>query len=229
MVGDATVQVGLYDTRSQTLSTDGYAQIKWHNERVPRDQSKRSKLQLYISAEIFVPIATLACLGMALASAFLVFNLKYKNLRVIKLSSPMMNNFILLGSVLAYMSVILYGLDGQNLGSKSFQALCTIRLGFLCLGFSVAFGAMFSKTWRVYSIMAKKNTVGISKVRRSTVSWRRKKIFCISMVREFTVSWRRKTPFASKHKGIYSDMLKKSTVPISKLREFTVPCEEKHR
>ncbi|KAK3747924.1 hypothetical protein RRG08_059022, partial [Elysia crispata] len=130
------VQIPLYDTRSQTLTTDGYTKIKWFGNKVPRDSARSSKTQLYLSPGIFVSMATVACVGMALVLVFLIFNLKFKRLRVIKLSSPMMNNFILLGCLLAYMSVILYGLDGQYLTERSFEALCTVRTnGALSLSF----------------------------------------------------------------------------------------------
>lgn len=89
------------------------------------------------------------------------------------MSSPNMNNLIIAGSLLCYGSVLLLGLDSGSVGEDGFAQLCyvphpswlppSLRLGLqwggvqskvwvLSLGFTLSFGSMFSKTWRVHSI-----------------------------------------------------------------------------
>jgi len=72
--------------------------------------------------------------------------------RYIKMSSPYLNNLIIIGCMLTYMSVIFLGLDSQLTSITSFPYICTARAWLLMSGFSLAFGSMFSKTWRVHSI-----------------------------------------------------------------------------
>ncbi|KAB0368641.1 hypothetical protein FD755_019675 [Muntiacus reevesi] len=46
--------------------------------------------------------------------------------RLIKMSSPYMNNLIILGGMLSYASIFLFGLDGSFVSEKTFETLCTI-------------------------------------------------------------------------------------------------------
>lgn len=92
--------------------------------------------------------------------------------RFIKMSSPNMNNLIIAGSILTYASVVLLGIDTRMANEVTYNVLCTVssaspvfesphpaipcfpqaKVGVLSVGFSLAFGSMFSKTWRVHSI-----------------------------------------------------------------------------
>ncbi|RXN05379.1 gamma-aminobutyric acid type B receptor subunit 2 [Labeo rohita] len=45
---------------------------------------------------------------------------------LIKMSSPYMNNLIILGGMLSYASIFLFGLDGSFVSDKEFETLCTI-------------------------------------------------------------------------------------------------------
>lgn len=75
--------------------------------------------------------------------------------RFIKMSSPNLNNSVLLGCTLSYISVFLFGLDGGFI-SSGYEIICASRAWTLSLGFSLAYGAMFSKTWRVHLIFTNK-------------------------------------------------------------------------
>ncbi|XP_026732730.1 gamma-aminobutyric acid type B receptor subunit 2 [Trichoplusia ni] len=110
-------------------------------------------------------VATLAAAGVALALAFLVFNLHYSKRRSIKLSSPRLNNMTLIGCVLVYTAVALLGVDNATLPSYvPFSAMCTGRVYILSAGFSLAFGSMFAKTYRVHRIFIS-NRSGVCKTK----------------------------------------------------------------
>ncbi len=72
--------------------------------------------------------------------------------RYIKMSSPYLNNMIIIGCLLTYTSVILLGLDSHLTSESALPVICTARIWSLMAGFTLAFGSMFSKTWRVHSI-----------------------------------------------------------------------------
>ena len=72
--------------------------------------------------------------------------------RYIKMSSPYLNNMIIIGCLLTYTSVILLGLDSHLTSEAALPVICTARIWTLMAGFTLAFGSMFSKTWRVHSI-----------------------------------------------------------------------------
>ena len=105
------------------------------------------------------------------------------------MSSPNLNNLIIVGCLLCYSSVIILGLDSSLTSEPAFRYICTVKVlpffaslancgGFmqtevsrlsimlvqallsylhlkawvLMAGFTLSFGSMFSKTWRVHSI-----------------------------------------------------------------------------
>jgi len=72
--------------------------------------------------------------------------------RYIKMSSPHLNNLIIVGCMMTYLSIIFLGLDTTLSSVAAFPYICTARAWILMAGFSLSFGAMFSKTWRVHSI-----------------------------------------------------------------------------
>jgi len=72
--------------------------------------------------------------------------------RYIKMSSPYLNNLIIIGCMFTYTSVIILGLDSKLTSIEAFPYICTARAWILMAGFTLAFGSMFSKTWRVHSI-----------------------------------------------------------------------------
>ncbi|KAH8393871.1 hypothetical protein KR215_004468, partial [Drosophila sulfurigaster] len=135
--------------------------VKWHSGQVPI--AKRIfKLRVATIAPLaFYTIATLSSVGIALAIAFLAFNLHFRKLKAIKLSSPKLSNITAVGCIFVYATVILLGLDHSTLPSAedSFATVCTARVYLLSAGFSLAFGSMFAKTYRVHRIFTRTGSV----------------------------------------------------------------------
>ena len=80
------------------------------------------------------------------------YELKMHLFRQIKMSSPNLNNLIIVGCILCYSSVIILGLDSSITSETAFPYICTAKAWVLMAGFTLSFGSMFSKTWRVHSI-----------------------------------------------------------------------------
>ena len=57
---------------------------------------------------------------------------------------------ILLGCIVALVSLLVYGLDTRFLTRDQYKNGCYGFLSTLCIGFSLTFGGMFSRTWWVY-------------------------------------------------------------------------------
>ena len=120
-----------------------------------------------------------------------------------------MNNLIIIGCILTYTSgislillskyrtgssmmsmshhrhtisiaVILLGLDSYMTSVETFPYICTARAWILMSGFTLSFGSMFSKTWRVHSIFT--NVQLNKKVRRL-------QIVCASAYRSVLSNW----------------------------------------
>lgn len=77
---------------------------------------------------------------------------RHQTRRYIKMSSPYLNNLIIIGCILTYTSVIILGLDSGLTSEYNFPYICNARAWVLMAGFTLAFGSMFSKTFRVHSI-----------------------------------------------------------------------------
>ncbi|OQV15825.1 Gamma-aminobutyric acid type B receptor subunit 2 [Hypsibius exemplaris] len=127
--------------------------VYWHGgKHAPRDRTIEKVQLQHLSVVSFITMVALSIAGIFLAVFFLSVNTKYRNHKYIKMSSPHLNNIIICGCIMTYFSVILLGIDTGMVSEDSIPAICTARLWVLTIGFTSAFGAMFSKTWRVHAI-----------------------------------------------------------------------------
>lgn len=71
----------------------------------------------------------------------------------VKQSSPYVNIMIIAGAVILYVTVILFGVD-ENIASDSIvNDLCHGRVWLSVIGFSLLYGTMFAKAWKIYHIL----------------------------------------------------------------------------
>uniref|UniRef100_A0A8C4QFY0 Gamma-aminobutyric acid type B receptor subunit 2 n=1 Tax=Eptatretus burgeri TaxID=7764 RepID=A0A8C4QFY0_EPTBU len=149
--GVTMVKVGEYHAVADTLELIN-GTVRFQGAGPPRDRTIIERKLREVSLPLYSCLAVLTCLGMFVASAFLFFNIKNRNHKLIKMSSPYMNNLIILGGMFSYMSIFLFGLDGALISPGTFESVCTVRTWVLTVGYTTAFGAMFAKTWRVHAI-----------------------------------------------------------------------------
>ncbi|XP_072040114.1 gamma-aminobutyric acid type B receptor subunit 2-like [Amphiura filiformis] len=111
-----------------------------------------------VSMELFATMCAFSCVGIVMALGFLFFNVYFRNERLIKMSSPNLNDVIIAGCILSYVTVILLGIDTRvlNQNDQHLTVICQVRVWVFALSFTLSFGAMFSKTWRVYTIFTNK-------------------------------------------------------------------------
>lgn len=62
---------------------------------------------------------------------------------------------MLFGVIICLASVFLLGLDGRFVSQYAYPSICQARAWLLTTGFSLAYGAMFSKVWRVHRLTTK--------------------------------------------------------------------------
>ncbi|KAL3841947.1 hypothetical protein ACJMK2_020024 [Sinanodonta woodiana] len=145
-------KIGEYHTLSDFLDLTRGAEIRWLGRGPPVDRKLVRRYIQGVPNSVYISICTLAGLGIMMACFFLGINIYFRKHRFIKMSSPNMNNLIIVGCILSYLSVFLLGTDGSFIPENYHHFICTIRSWILDLGFTLAFGAMFSKTWRVHVI-----------------------------------------------------------------------------
>ncbi|XP_072022901.1 gamma-aminobutyric acid type B receptor subunit 1-like [Amphiura filiformis] len=127
------------------------------NNEVPLDHTPEiiityKRVQSGIPSYIFFIMCAMAISGGILSLSFLSFNVKFRQQKNVKMSSPNLNNVIIAGSMLIYSWVVVSGIDNTLVSDWAFSLACQIRMWLLSIGFVLAFGAMFSKTWRVYRV-----------------------------------------------------------------------------
>ncbi|XP_030844660.1 gamma-aminobutyric acid type B receptor subunit 1-like [Strongylocentrotus purpuratus] len=87
-----------------------------NNGRPPFDEDRTHEILVKrsISKVTVITVGVLAAFGISLAVFFLTFNIRNRKKRYIKMSSPNLNNLIICGICIAYICVVLLGLDLQN-------------------------------------------------------------------------------------------------------------------
>lgn len=70
-------------------------------------------------------------------------------------SHPVCNTIMLAGVIACFISVFLLGIDGRFVSPSEYPRICQARAWTLSTGFTLAFGAMFSKVWRVHRLTTK--------------------------------------------------------------------------
>ena len=69
-----------------------------------------------------------------------------------KLGSPYVNIMISAGAVVFYVTVIMFGVDENVASHSTVGGLCHARIWLVAVGFSLLFGTIFAKVWRIYYI-----------------------------------------------------------------------------
>ncbi|KAL5235333.1 hypothetical protein ACI65C_002742 [Semiaphis heraclei] len=152
--GDKEVKIGEYNGVTGTLDLSVGEEVKWRagGKGPPKDRTLTIYEDSHVNVGVYIGLAVAAVVGIVIATVFLIVNIRYRDQKYIKMSSPHLNNLIIIGAMLTYSSVIFLGLNSQMTSINMFPYICAARAWLLMAGFSLAFGAMFSKTWRVHSI-----------------------------------------------------------------------------
>ncbi|NWY60461.1 GP156 protein, partial [Chionis minor] len=109
------------------------------------------------SAALLGVVWTFLTGGVLLALFFLVFTIRFRKNRIVKMSSPNLNIVTLLGSGLTYTSAYLFGIQEQSLPpGDSVEKLIQVRLCLLCVGTSLVFGPVLGKSWRLYKVFTQR-------------------------------------------------------------------------
>jgi gamma-aminobutyric acid type B receptor len=154
--------LGYYDTQTDNLTWLSHE--KWVGGKPPPDHTIIVKQLIVVSKSFFITLNVISGIGVIWALGLLVFNFRFKNFRYIQMSHPVTNNIMLIGFIICLSSIVLFGLDGQKISIRYFSGVCHARAAFLSIGFSLSFGAMFTKIWISYRISTHMEHHGKQKV-----------------------------------------------------------------
>ncbi|KAL4221902.1 Gamma-aminobutyric acid type B receptor subunit 1 [Mactra antiquata] len=108
-------EVGLYrhiDDKGQFEWFEGA--IRWEDGIIPRDSTYVTVEETKMPPILYITMSTLSAIGICMAILFFIFNITYRENRFVKLSSPNINNVLLLGCVLCYSTVFFKTMETSN-------------------------------------------------------------------------------------------------------------------
>ncbi|RDD42116.1 Gamma-aminobutyric acid type B receptor subunit 2 [Trichoplax sp. H2] len=216
------VKVGFYNSSSRELSFNETDRLMWPGGRVPVDGFETKFEENYITCGLFIIVTILSVVGIVTAMAFLLINFRHRELRVIKMSSPRINNLILLGFIFCYADVVLFGVDYGITKQEYLPTVCTVRVGLLCIGFTLSFGAMFAKTWRVHVIFTNKTNTKVV-IKDSSLFG----ITSILLIIDFIILavWISIDPFINRYQSISSSSSSPGSNIIIQPRTLVCSCQ----
>lgn len=94
------------------------------------------------------------------------------------MSHPVTNNIMLVGFVICLSSIVLFGLDSRKIDVSHFKFICHARSFCISIGFSLAFGAMFTKIWMSYRLSTHMEHHGKNKKLKDTEAYLMVGSFC---------------------------------------------------
>ncbi|XP_072032778.1 gamma-aminobutyric acid type B receptor subunit 2-like [Amphiura filiformis] len=163
--------IGTFDPLNGSVSWYYSTELTWklHGGSPPRETDSMDVTTVHIPRTIFIPITVFCGLGYIFACSFLCFNILKRNEsfrsrcfyfvnRAIKMSSPNLNNVIAFGVIVAYTCIILIGIDVSLVDEDKLLKICKVRTWLIAMAFTLVFGGMFTKMWRVYSIVIHNRT-----------------------------------------------------------------------
>ncbi|EDV22610.1 uncharacterized protein TRIADDRAFT_59024 [Trichoplax adhaerens] len=150
-----TLQVGFYDVFNDSVSINE-SFVAWKGKKIPMDHVRIVVVNLGIGFGVFIVFAVLSGIGILFALSIIAFNISKRSTRIVKITSPRINVLMLAGSVCCYLAIVLFGLDWSIMRQDMVKYACTIATWQLSIGFTLGFGALFCKTWRIYAIYRNK-------------------------------------------------------------------------
>ncbi|XP_027142118.1 gamma-aminobutyric acid type B receptor subunit 1 isoform X2 [Larimichthys crocea] len=153
--GGSYKKIGYYDSSQKNLSWFG--NDVWIGAGPPADRTVVIEEFRFLSQKLFAAVSVFAGFGILLGIVCLTFNIYNGNVRYIQNSQPYLNNMTAVGCMMALAAVFPLGIDGHHVHRSQFPVVCQFRLWLLGLGFSLAYGSMFTKIWWVHTLFTKKD------------------------------------------------------------------------
>ncbi|XP_031556783.1 gamma-aminobutyric acid type B receptor subunit 2-like isoform X2 [Actinia tenebrosa] len=149
---DKMVTLGYYDAHQDKIVLYSNESFYWPDGHPPKDRVVIQYKLVVVNFGLFVFVVVLSCIGALVTVMFLIFNVHYRNERFVKMSSPRLNVLILLGCCLVYLVVPLHGIDSSMVFQYYLDIVCQIEVWLMCIGFTMSYGTLFARTWRIHVI-----------------------------------------------------------------------------
>ncbi|XP_022107900.1 gamma-aminobutyric acid type B receptor subunit 2-like isoform X1 [Acanthaster planci] len=140
------------DTHFTRIANNSFV---WSGEVPPVDGKTFQEQVVMTSLSLRIAVVVVGTVGVVIAVYFLYINVRYRNRRAIKISSPKINNLTATGGLLLYGFVFVNSIESPDFSDSTLIVLCHLSTFLFCAGFSLGFGALFMKTFRIHRIFTK--------------------------------------------------------------------------
>ncbi|XP_069131829.1 gamma-aminobutyric acid type B receptor subunit 2-like [Argopecten irradians] len=212
--------VAKYDPEDESLNWTINANMIFQGGKVPKDVFTYVTKYFTIPFGAMVTMAILAILGFLMAIGFLTFNTYFRENRNIKMSSPRINNVIIIGACVMYISVCVSTYSAYSLPDVE-DVTCMANTWVYSLGFTTVFGALFSKTWRVH-ILFKQSSITRKIIRDTQLFGHVGVLLCIDVV--LLTAWTAIHPLKMEQK----EVIRKASDDDVVLSEVFMQCNHKY-
>ncbi|XP_065899544.1 gamma-aminobutyric acid type B receptor subunit 2-like isoform X2 [Dysidea avara] len=106
----------------------------------------------YIDTPLFATYTVLSVIGIVFSCVMLIFNLWYREQPYVQLSNPYLNILIVIGAIMFYVVVILFGVDENTASFDTVDSLCHTRIWLCAFAFTLLCGTIIAKTYKIYHI-----------------------------------------------------------------------------
>ena len=146
--------VGTFNAEDTLVIQDRLLRWPGNATSPPSNRPKQSQESVELWIVILCIIPTIG--GVALAIFMLAFIIRYRNHLILKASGQRLNYVIFVGCFVAYSTVFVLALlesdAGRGMPSGLYSFFCIVRLYGLTVSFTLTYGTMFARAWRVYRI-----------------------------------------------------------------------------
>lgn len=146
--------IGRFDSQTRLLSITETS-VQWPGDGVAPGEHPE---EIHKSVSTVVIVVTLIPIISSVVFAILMlsFTIYYRNHFIIRASGQRLNYFIFTGCFMGFASVLIFALlsssAGQEMPRGLYSFFCILRLYTLPLSFTLTYGTMFARAWRIYRI-----------------------------------------------------------------------------
>ncbi|KAK5604842.1 hypothetical protein CRENBAI_008928 [Crenichthys baileyi] len=149
--GDSGVLVGEFNTSNQQVRLITQL-LKFKGPGPAKDQTLVHLQHRQVSLILYTLISSVATGTIFITLIILCIVIISHRRWPLRSGSSSQDELLLLGLLLSSSSVLFSGLDRTSLPDRTLEVLCSVRLWTLSVGHTTGFAALFTRTWRVYSL-----------------------------------------------------------------------------
>eukprot|EP00795_Rhopilema_esculentum_P009214 gene9214-16891_t len=150
--GDKTV--GWYDVkRTPKLEMP---HVQWPGNHQPYREISSSLNWRYISKGLYIAYCIFAAFGILFAIFCLVVLIWRRKHKEIRYSFYLLNIIIIIGCILVYISVFLFGVDNVISPKLTVDEVCRARLWVFSIGFVLVVGGLIAKLWIAQDVLSRR-------------------------------------------------------------------------